>query len=255
MKLAKKITGIVLSSMMILVALFLLIVSILATTGMIDLIQTLVDMGSYAPEELGKQVFVYAAAIIVGIIVTIFAAVQGGKGLAKALKGKGEMVLNRAVLFTIFPLIPGAALLFNLFTNFEYMKDEAGKYITIVLFLVIFAIGAAVVGTIGRRKVIGKEQSKLAGGILLAVTFTLMLVMLIMFASSDELKAMKYVCKGDQVDAVDGIYGALTAFGYLGSFGVLAFAALNIVEFAIWKHKQPKEEAKEEEPKEEPKEE
>lgn len=241
MKLAKKITGIVLAGLMILTALFLLIVTILAVSGMVDLIDTLSNMGSSAPESLGKQLFVYIAAIVAGLIVTIFTAIQGGKGLAKAIKGEGEMILNRAVLFTIFPIIPAAALLFNLFVNFNYMKDDAGKYIAIVLFLIIFAVGAAVTGTIGRAKLHGDQPNKLVGGIMLGVTFTLMLIMLIMFASIDELNAMKYVCKGDQTDAIDAMYGALTAYGYIGGFGVLALGVLNIVEFALGNKKNAEE--------------
>ena len=76
MKLAKKIVGIVLAAVTVLVAIFTLILTIMAFTAAIDLID---KAGSSMPEYVAKQVVGYIMGGVVGIVVTIFIAITGGK--------------------------------------------------------------------------------------------------------------------------------------------------------------------------------
>ena len=251
MKLAKKIVGIVLAAVTVLVALFTLILTIMAFTAAIDLID---KAGSSMPEYVATQVVGYIMGGVVGIVVTIFIAITGGKGLAAAIKGKGEAIFNRVVLNVCYVFIGVTASTIIALTNMDVDQETGVKYMAWAVVLLMFVIAACVLGTIGRRKVLGPVGSHLTGGVLLVITGFIMLLVLILSGAVDELKYAK-VASYDSVDAVNGLLGASAGFAYVASIGTMGFGVLNIVEGAIARRNgtKPAEEPKAEEPKAEEK--
>lgn len=245
MKLAKKIVGIVLAAVTVLVALFTLILTIMAFTAAFDLIS---KVSGSMPEYIAKQVVGYIMGGVVGLIVTIFIAITGGKGLAAAIKGKGEMIFNRVVLNVCYVFIGVTASTFIALANMDADQETGVKYMAWAVVLLMLVIAACVLGTIGRRKALGPVESHLTAGILLAITGVIMLLVLILSGAVDELKYAK-VASYDTVDAVDGLLGASVGFAYVASVGTMAFGVLNIIECILARRNgaKPAEEPKAEE--------
>ena len=236
MRLGKKITGIVLSALMLLNALFFIILMASSFGGLGDLLDIATRTG--APEVYGKQVVVEIFRIIVELVLAILCGIMGGINLGKAVKGRPEAILNRAALFVCFDFIGVAACLATFFGNADTMASETiASYIAYTLTMLIFVVAISVVSTIGRRKAMTEGANKIAAGILLGVTYVLMVTVLI-FISLEEpaiIAARESAFSKSVYDAVKTWYALFNVIAWLAACGVLAIAALNLVEGIIAK--------------------
>lgn len=239
MGIAKKITAIVLSSLILVLGILFLILGIVFVFGMIDLIDYVSTLnGGYMQETYGKLIVAEVFRIIACVNLAIWGCVTGGVNLGKAIKGR-PAILNRVVLFTTFDFVGIAALIGYIIPWFnESTAHLKGSFISYAITMLILCITAQILSGIARGKLIKEGASKLAGAILLFVAASFMIAMMILFhcANSDiVLYREQYLYTLTETDTLSAMYIAFIIIGYFGIVGTVAYGVFAIIDNALAK--------------------
>lgn len=258
MRLGKKIIGIVMSAFTLLLAVLYVVFIANSVTSIVDLANFMNGLpSSYDAGQFAKEMVIEIMRLFVALALAILCGVTGGINLGKSIKGRSEAILNRVNLFVVFDFLGVAAAITYMGAYADTLQGQyIGSIIAYAITMLIFIIGITVVSTMARRRAIAPGR-KLAAGIMLAVTATLMVtVMIIEHAAAPEILAPRYTAYRNAQSLRD-LYSAFEIIAvFVGIFGTFAMAGLNIAQGAIEKRRgvQPapkkaevKEEAKPEE--------